>query len=163
MPGVGGYVEGALVYGDHVEARGAPGAEAVRDRPRGRDDEAVDAPLDVVDGLQVVVAAEDKLGTEVGEGVEGLLGVGETVAARELAPYGVVVDHDDAGSVGGGALEGSLHALDIRVLDVPDHTEIPKAPGDRASRDAVGRVEARYDRTRHLQGGAEVIGDVPGV
>src|SRR3712207_3136529 len=82
---------------------------------------------------------------------------------RELSPYGVVVDHDDSGVVGGGIFEGFPCALDIRVLDVPDHAEVPKAPGDRAARDAVGRVEARYDHTRHLQGRAEILGDVPGV
>src|SRR5919107_1235965 len=91
LPGVRRYAEGALVYGNQVEARGAPWADAGRDRPRGRDDQAVDAPLDVVDGLQVVVAAEDELGTELGEGVEGGLGGCGPAAPRERAPYGGVV------------------------------------------------------------------------
>src|SRR5919202_2314352 len=163
LPGVGRYAEGVLVYIHQVEARGAPGPKAVRDRPGCRDDEAVDTPLDVVDGLQVIMAAEDQLGAQRREGVEGLLGVGEPVAARELAPYGVVVDHDDAGGVRGGLREDFSQALDIRVLYVPDHAEIPEAPGDRATRDTVGRVEARDDRPLYLQGRAQVAGDVPRV
>ena len=78
----------------------------------------MNAPLDVVDGLQVVVAAEDQLGAQRCEGVERRLGV-EPVAARELAADGVVVDHDDAGGLQGGVLEGFPDALDIRVPDVP--------------------------------------------
>src|SRR5919199_4482674 len=146
LPGVGRYAECVLVYIHQVEARGAPGPKAVRDRPGCRDDEAVDTPLDVVDGLQVIMAAEDQLGAQRREGVEGLLGVGEPVAARELAPYGVVVDHDDAGGVGGSLLEDFPYAFDVLSLDVSDHAEVPKAPGDRAAGDAVGSVEARDDR-----------------
>src|SRR5215212_2206871 len=163
LPDVGRYAEGTLVYVHQVEARGAAGTESVRDRTGGRDDEAVDSPLDGVNGVQVVMAAEDQLGTEVGEGVEGLLGVGEPVATRELAPYGVVVDHDYTGGVGGGVPEGLPYVLDVCSPDVPDHAEVPEAPGDRTARDAVGRIEARNHHPRHLQGRAQVLGDVPGV
>src|ERR687898_3152693 len=159
LPRVGGYAEVALIYIHQVKARDASGAEAIRDRARRRDHEPVDAPLDGVDGLQVVVAAENELGAELGEGVEGGLRVGETVAARELAPYRVVVDHDDSGGVGGGALEGLPHALDVRMLDVPDHAEILEAFGDGAPRDTVGSIQARDHRPRHLQGGGQILAD----
>ena len=70
---------GVLAAGD--ASVGASGADAVRDGARGRDYETVFAPLDGVDGVLVVVAAEDQLRAEVGEGVEGLLRIGEAVAA----------------------------------------------------------------------------------
>ena len=119
--------------------------------------EAARAPLDGVDGVLMVVAAEDQLRTEVGEGVEGLLGVGEPVAARELAPYGVVVDHHDAGGVGGGVLEGLPHAHHVSVFDLPYNPEVPEAAGDRTPRYAVGRVHAGDDQPRYLQRGTEIV------
>ena len=80
-PGVGRYVDLVIFYLDHVEARCTSGTYTVRDGPRGRDDQTVGSPLDSVDGVLVVVPAEDQLSTEVGEGVEVLLGIGEAVAA----------------------------------------------------------------------------------
>ena len=77
---MGRYVDLVVFYLDHVEARCASRTDTVRDGPRGRDDQTVDAPLDGVDGVLVVVPAENQLGTEVGEGVEGLLRIGEAVA-----------------------------------------------------------------------------------
>ena len=78
---MGRYVDLVVYYLDDVEARCASGTDTVRDGPRGGDDQTVGAPLDSMDGVQVVVPAEDQLGTEVGEGVEGLFRIGETVAA----------------------------------------------------------------------------------
>ena len=78
---MGCYVDLVVFYLDDVEARCASGTETVRDGTRGRDDQTVGAPLDGVDGVLVVVPAENQLGTEVGEGVEGLLRIGEAVAA----------------------------------------------------------------------------------
>jgi hypothetical protein len=78
---VGRYVDLVVFYLDDVEARCASGTETVRDGTRGRDDQTVGAPLDGVDGILVIVPAEDQLSTEVGEGVEGLLGISEAVAA----------------------------------------------------------------------------------
>src|SRR5919107_1511051 len=80
-PGVGRYVDLVVFYLDDVEARCASGTDTVRDGPRCRDDQTVGSPLDSVDGVLVVVSAEDQLGTEVGESVEGLLRVGKAVAA----------------------------------------------------------------------------------
>src|SRR5215212_300304 len=81
-PDVGRYMDLVVFYLDDVEARCASGTDTIRDGPRGRDDQTVCAPLDSVDGVLVVVSAEDQLGTEVGEGVEeGLLRIGEAVAA----------------------------------------------------------------------------------
>src|ERR671916_520302 len=47
------------------------------------------------------------------------------------------------------------------VLARPWRPEGSEAPGDRASGDAVGRVDASYDGPPHLQGRAQVLGDVP--
>ena len=80
-PGVGRYVDLVVFYLDDVEARCASGTDTVRDGPRGRDDQTVGAPLDSVDGVLVVVPAEDQLSAQVREGVEGLLRVGKAVAA----------------------------------------------------------------------------------
>src|SRR5215208_5542095 len=102
---MGCYVELVVFYLDHVEAGGAPRADAVGDGSGGRDYEAVRAALDGVYGVQVVVAAEDQPRAEVGEGGEGLLRVGEAVAAGGLAPYGGVVKQHDAGRGGVGVLE----------------------------------------------------------
>ena len=112
-------------------------------------------------GLQVVVAAEDELGAQRCEGVEGLRRVGEAVASGELAPDGVVVDHDHAGGVGGGGVEGGPGQLDVGVLDVPDHAEVPEASRYRAPRYAVGRVQAGDDRPRNLERAAEILRDEP--
>src|SRR5919107_3190008 len=79
-PGVGRYVDLVVFYLDDVEARWSSRTDTVRDGPRGRDDQTVGAPLDSVDGVLVVVPAEDQLSTEVGEGVEGSLRIGEAVA-----------------------------------------------------------------------------------
>src|SRR5918997_273149 len=160
-PGVGRYVDLVVFYFDHVEAGGAAGADAVGDGPRGGDYEAVHALLDGVYGVLVVVAAEDQLRAEVGEGVEGLLRVGQAVAAGELAPYGVVVDHHDAGRVGGGVVEGFPETQHVGVLDVPYNPQVPEAARDRTPRDAVGRVDAGDDRAGDLQGGAQLLRDVP--
>jgi hypothetical protein len=80
-PGMGSNVDFLVFYLDDVKARCASGTDTIRDGPRGGDDQTVGAPLDSVDGVQVVVPAEDQLGTEVGESVEGLLCIGEAVAA----------------------------------------------------------------------------------
>jgi hypothetical protein len=79
-PGMGCYVDLVVFYLDDVEARWSSSTDTVRDGPRGRDDQTVGAPLDSVGGVLVVVPAEDQLSTEVGEGVEGLLRIGEAVA-----------------------------------------------------------------------------------
>ena len=80
-PGMGRYVDLMIFYLDDIEARCATRTDTVRDGPRGRDDQTVGAPLYSVDGVLVIVSAEDQLGTEVGEGVESLLRIGEAVAA----------------------------------------------------------------------------------
>src|SRR5918993_2189491 len=64
-PGVGRYVDLVVCNLDDVEARCASRTDTVRDGPRGGDDQTVGSPLDGVDGVQVVVPAEDQLGTEV--------------------------------------------------------------------------------------------------
>src|ERR671932_697363 len=102
FPGVGGYAEIALAYFDEVETRGATRAKTVRDRAGGRDDEARGALLDGVDGLLVVMTAEDQLGSQRRKGPQCLLRVGEPVAAGGLALYGVVVDHDHPGGIWSG-------------------------------------------------------------
>ena len=78
---MGSYVDLVVFYLDDVEARCASGTDPVRDGPRGRDDQTVGTPLDGVDGVLVIVPAQDQLGTEIGEDVEGLLRIGEAVAA----------------------------------------------------------------------------------
>jgi hypothetical protein len=80
-PGVGRYVDLVVFYLDEVEARCASRTDTVRDGTCGRDDQTVGALLDSVNGVLVVMPAEDQLGTEIGEGVEGLLRIGEAVAA----------------------------------------------------------------------------------
>src|SRR5215210_163668 len=162
-PGVGRYMEFVVVYLDDVEARCAPWTDAIRDRPRGRDDQTAGAPIDGVDGVLVIVPAEDQLRTEVGEGVEGLLRVGDAVASGEFAPYGIVVHHHDAAGVGSGVLEDPLHTCDVSVFDLSYHTEVTKAAGDGTPRDTVGRVYTRNDRPRHLQRRTQVLRDVPDV
>ena len=77
---MGCYVDLVVFYLDDVEARWSSSTDTVRDGPRGRDDQTVGAPLDSVDGVLVVVPGEDQLSTEVGEGVEGSLRIGEAVA-----------------------------------------------------------------------------------
>ena len=78
---MGRYVDLMVFYLDDIEARCASRTDTVRDGTCGRDDQTVGAPLDRVDGVLVIVPAEDQLGTEVGEGVESLLRIGEAVAA----------------------------------------------------------------------------------
>src|SRR5918994_983040 len=62
-PGMGRYVDLVVFYLDEVEARCASGTDTVRDGPRGRDDQTPGALLDGVDGVLVVVPAEDQLRT----------------------------------------------------------------------------------------------------
>src|SRR5215207_2890730 len=162
-PGVGRYMHLVVLYLHDVEARRPSLADAVGDGARGRDDQAARPPLDGVDGILVVVPAQDQLSTQVGEGVQGLLRVGEAVAARQLAPYGVVVDHDDAGGVGGGVRERLPHAHYVRVLDLTDNAEVSEAARDRTARDAVGGVHAGDDRARYFERRAQLVRDVPRV
>src|SRR5215218_25471 len=85
------------------------------------------------------------------------------MAAGGRAPYGIVVDHDYSGGLRPCVLEGLLDLLEVALVDVPYHPEVPEAAGERPARDAMCGVAPGDYRPRHLQGRVELRGDVPGV
>ncbi len=127
LPRIGGYAQLPLVYINEVEAGRATGAQTVGDRASSGDDEAGGALLDGVHRLLVIVATKYQLGSQVREGAKGLLRVGEAVAAGDRTPYRVMVDHDHASGVWRRVREGLLDLLEVALVDVTYHTEIPHA------------------------------------
>src|SRR3982751_5985842 len=110
-------------------------------------------------GFLMVVATENKIDAHLRERAEYTVGVLETMAARKLPHYRIVMHDDDARITGARALELAARALELIATKVADDRDVAQVPGEGASRDALRRIEPDNRRAGNAQHRLEILVD----
>src|SRR5205085_6692239 len=129
-------------YADAVDRAGPAPARSIGDRSGGRDDRSLLRVLDVVHGFLMIVTAQDEIDAHFGEGAKNPLRVLEPMPLRQLAHHRIMMHDDDARIVGARAPEFGACPLELVAPQIADDGDVPQIPGERASRDALRRVES---------------------